>query len=240
MKRNLLLTALAGAVTMATLAASPAQAGPLYFQHYGLGVSGLEFQTPNYLNTFAGQLMVDQTGTATNTADDFAVFCADITNPKSVIQEVVIRPLSELPHNGNPPNVQPDAGERVAWLLNQYGTDQWLATDGNYRAAALQIAIWEVLYDPYGSYDVTLGEFKWVYATEKSATKMAIYAYTTDYLKWLGNNRSEALWYDVNLQDGKGQDFARAMSVPEPGSTMILLASGLAGLGWFARRRPNL
>ncbi|HSP90775.1 MAG TPA: hypothetical protein VLN08_07710, partial [Vicinamibacterales bacterium] len=140
MKRNLLLTALAGAVTLATLAASPAEAGPLYFRQYGLGVSGLEFQVPFWMRTFAGELMVDQTATA-STIDDFAVYCVDITNPKSVIQDVVIRPLSELPDNGNPSNVQPDAGERVAWLLSQYGTDQWLATDGNFRAAALQIAI---------------------------------------------------------------------------------------------------
>ena len=240
MKRNLLLMALAGAVTMATLAASPAQAGPMYFQHYGLGVSDLEFQAPFYLRTFAGQLMVDQTGTATNTADDFAVFCVDITNPKSVIQDVVIRPLSELPDNGNPYRVQPDAGERVAWLLNQYGTDQWLATDGNFRAAALQIAIWEVLYDRLGGYDVTGGEFRWLRATVNTPINTPIYAYTTGYLTALGNNRSEALWYDVNLQEMKGQDFARGMPVPEPGSTMMLLASGLAALGWFARRRPNL
>jgi hypothetical protein len=239
MKRNLLLTAVAGAVTLATFAASPAQAGPLYFQHYGLGVSNLEFQAPFYLRTFAGQLMVDQTATAT-TIDDFAVYCVDITNPKSVIQDVVIRPLSELPDNGNPYRVQPDAGERVAWLLSQYGTDEWLAADGNFRAAALQIAIWEVLYDPFGGYNVTGGEFRWVYATEQTPTKMAIYGYTTTYLTALGNNRSEALWYDVNLQGEKGQDFARALPVPEPGSTMMLLASGLAGLGWFARRRPNL
>ena len=63
MKKNLFLTALAGAMTVASLAASPAQAGPLYFQHYGLGVSGLEFQAPFYFRSFAGQLMVDQTGT---------------------------------------------------------------------------------------------------------------------------------------------------------------------------------
>jgi hypothetical protein len=234
MRRNLLLTAVAGAVTLATLAASPAQAGPLYFQHYGLGVSGLEFQAPFYLRTFAGQLMVDQTATA-STDDDFAVFCVDITNPKSVIQDVVIRPLSELPDNGNPSTVQPDAGERVAWLLSQYGTDQWLAIDGNVRAAALQIAIWEVLYDPYGSYNLTSGTFRQLYATSNTS----LYSYTTSYLTALGNNRSEGLWYDVNLQGDKGQDFARVMAVPEPGSTVMLLASGLAALGCFARRRLN-
>ncbi|MFO7695434.1 MAG: hypothetical protein R6V57_20300 [Vicinamibacterales bacterium] len=234
MTRNLLLTALAGVMTVASLAASPAEAGPLYFREYGLGVSGLEFQVPFWMRNFAGELMVDHTASA-DTSDDFAVFCVDIANPKSVIQDVVIRPLSELPDNGNPSNVQPDAGERVAWLLNQYGTDQWLSTDGNLRAAALQIAIWEVLYDSFGGYDVTGGTFRWLYAT----TYTSLYSYTTSYLTALGNNRSEALWYDVNLEGAKGQDFARTASVPDTGGTMMLLASGLAGLGWFARRRPR-
>lgn len=231
MKKNLFLTALAGAMTVASLAASPAQAGPLYFQHYGLGVSGLEFQAPFYLRSFAGQLMVDQTGTA-STADDFAVFCVDISNPKSVIQDVVIRPLSELPDNGNPSSVQPDAGERVAWLLTQYGTDQWLSTDGNLRAAALQIAIWEVLYDPFGGYNITAGTFRQLYATSNTA----LYSYTTSYLTALADHRSEAIWFDTNT----GQDFAKMATVPDTGGTMMLLASGLATLGWFARRRPNL
>ena len=235
MRRNLLLAALAGAVMLATLMVSPAQAGPLYFRQYGLGVSDLQFQAPFYLRTFAGELMVDHTASG-STSDDFAVFCVDIMNPKSVIQDVTIRPLSEMPDNGNPSTVQPDAGDRVAWLLNQYGTEPWLATDGNFRAAALQIAIWEVLYDPFNGYNVTSGNFIWLHATYDSPTQKAVYGYTTLYLNALGNNRSEALWYDVSLQGEKGQDFARALAVPEPGSTMMLLASGLAGLGWFARR----
>ncbi len=236
MKRNLLLTALAGAVTVASLAASPAQAGPIYYQKHGLGIGGLHFEAPVSFTGFAGQLIFDRG--AAGPDDDFAVYCVDLMRPKTAVQDVVARPLSQLPDNGNPSSVQPDAGARVAWLLNQYGTDAWLATDGNNRAAALQLAIWEVLYDPLGSYHIGNGSF--VLAYWRLPDYAPFVSYTTDYLLALGTNRSEAIWYDVTLKGVNGQDFAQAASVPEPGSTMMLLASGLSALQWFARRRPNL
>lgn len=236
MRRNLLLTALAGAVTLATLAASPAQAGPIYYQGQGLGISGLHFQAPFSFTGFAGQLNFDRG--AAGPGDDFAVYCVDLMRPKTAVQDVLVRPLSELPDNGNPSSVQPDAGARVAWLLNQYGTDAWLATDGNNRAAALQLAIWEVLYDPLGSYNIGNGSFILAYWWMPNYAPLM--SYTTDYFLALGTQKSEATWYDVSLQGVDGQDFAQAASVPDTGGTMMLLASGLAVLGWFARRRPNL
>jgi len=229
MKKHFLL-ALAGMLAMSALMTGPAQASPIYFKQNGLGVSGLEFQAPFYLRSFAGQVIVDRG--AAGTSDDFAVYCIDITRPKTEIQDVVVRPLSEMPDNGSPVGVQPDAGARVAWLLNQYGTSEWLSTDGNYRAAALQLAIWEVLYDPYGSYNITSGNFKLLYA----GSYAPLVSYANSYFAGLGNNRSEAIWYDVNLQGDRGQDFAQPASVPEPGGTMTLFGSGLAALGWFARR----
>jgi len=236
MSRNLLLTTVAGAVIMATLAASPAHAGPIYYQGQGLGIGDLFFQAPVSFRGFAGQLIFDRG--AAGPGDDFAVYCADLMRPKTEVQDVVVRPLSQLPDNGNPSSVQPDAGARVAWLLNQYGTDTWLATDGNNRAAALQLAIWEVLYDPLGSYNIGNGSFILAFWWDPSYAPLM--SYTTDYFLALGTQKSEAIWYDVTLQGVNGQDFAQAASVPEPGSTMMLLASGLAALGWLARRRSSL
>ena len=236
MSRNLLLTAVAGAVVMATLAASPAQAGPIYSLGQGLGIGGLHFQAPFSFTGFAGQLIFDRG--AAGPGDDFAVYCVDLMRPKTEVQDVTVRPLSQLPDNGNPSSVQADAGARVAWLLNQYGTDAWLATDGNNRAAALQLAIWEVLYDPIGSYDIGNGTFILAYWWMPNYDSLM--SYTTDYFRALGTQKSDAIWYDVSLQGVNGQDFAQAASVPEPGSTMMLLGSGLAALGWFARRRPSL
>jgi len=236
MRRNLLLTALAGAVALATLAASPAHASPIYYQGQGLGIGGLHFQAPFSFTGFAGQLIFDRG--AAGPGADFAVYCVDLMRPKTEVQDVVVRPLSQLPDNGNPSSVQPDAGARVAWLLNQYGTDAWLATDGNNRAAALQLAIWEVLYDPLGSYHIGNGSF--ILAYWRLPDYAPFVSYTTDYFLALSTNQSEAIWYDVSLKDVDGQDFAQAASVPDSGGTMLLLASGLAALGWFARRRPNL
>lgn len=210
--------------------AVPVEAGSIYFKENGLGVSGLELQAPFYFRSFAGQLIVD--GGLPGTGDDMAVFCVDLNRPKASTQEVTIRPLSELGTGGNPTGIQADAGARIAWLLNQYATSAWLATDGDNRAAALQLAIWEILYDPYGGYDLGAGNFRLLYLSSHAG----IASYASGYFTALGSNRSEALWFDTNT----GQDFAAPQSVPEGGpGTVLLFGSCAAGLLSLARRRTN-
>jgi hypothetical protein len=233
MRRRFLFTALANLAAITALTASPAQAGPIYFREHALGVDHLQFQAPFYFSGFAGQVVVD-TGLA-GPSDDFVVFCVDVSRPKEAVQNVVIRPLSELPDVGNPTTtVQPDAGERVAWLLNQYATSAWLSTDGAARAAALQLAIWEVLYESYGHYDITNGpNFALLYAAQNHP---ALLSYTQTYFTALGDQRSEAVWYDTST----GQDFAAPRSVPDGGpGTIVLFGSCAAGLLKLARRRRH-
>jgi|OpeIllAssembly_1097287.scaffolds.fasta_scaffold325091_1 hypothetical protein len=232
MNRNINRAVWSGIILLTVLMAGPARAEPVYFTGTGLGVSGLEFMAPHYFRGFAGQLLLDNG--LPDASDDFYAYCVDATKPRMTVQDMATRPLSELTNNGYSVNVQADAGARIAWLLNNYGTDEWLSTDGNYRAAALQLAIWEVLYDPYGSYDITGGTFKLLHAS----LNPPLVSYTNSYFAGLGDRRSEAIWYDVNDPFGKGQDYGQPIPNPEPG-TMILFGSGLVGLARIARRRAR-
>jgi hypothetical protein len=231
MRKTIAHAVLTGTMMLAIFGAVPAQASPVYIQGTGLGVSGLEFQAPFYFRSFAGQLLLD-TGLP-GTGDDFIGWCVDATRSRVPVQDMVIRPLSQLPDNGNPSSsVQPNAGARIAWLINNYGTDAWLATDGNNRAAALQLAIWEVLYDPFGSYNIANGNFVMLYSSDH----LSLVSYTNQYFTSLGSNTDEAIWYDnINLQQSTGQDFA-VDPVPEPAS-ILLFGTGLLGAARAAWRR---
>jgi hypothetical protein len=241
MRKTIAHFVLTGTMMLVLLGAAPAQASPVYIQGTGLGVSGLEFQAPYYFRSFAGQVLLD-TGLA-GASDDFIGWCVDASRSRVPVQDMVIRPLSELPDNGNPSSsVQPNAGARIAWLINAYSNDDWLLAnnlaDANNRAAALQLAIWEVLYEPFGSYNIANGNFVMLY----SSIYPALVSYTNQYFTNLGTNTSEAFWYDnINLQQSTGQDFAvDPPTVPDSGSTIVLLGSSLLALARAARhRRPR-
>ncbi|HNV02678.1 MAG TPA: thioester domain-containing protein [Vicinamibacterales bacterium] len=238
MSRTIKAAALAGTLSLIVFGAVPAQADPVYLKGYGLGVAGLEVMAPHYFRTFAGQLLLDMG--SPDAADDFIAYCIDPTRTRTTIQDMSERALSELPDLGNPAaGVQPNAGGRIAWLINTYAGDAWLranadSADQNARAAALQLAIWEVLFEPFGSYSLTSGSLKLLWAAENHPL---ILSYSNLYFSSLGANTAEALWYDIrDPQNGYGQDYAGPLPVPESGSFM-LVAAGLLGALRAATRR---
>lgn len=239
--RKTMTAALGSALVLLVLGAAPAQAGPVYLTGFGLGVSNLEVMAPHYFRTFAGQLVLDQG--SPDATDDFIAYCVDPTRTRTTLQDMDPRPLSELPDTGDPATtVQPGAGGRVAWLLNTYAGDAWLranadAADQNARAAALQLAIWEVLFDPFGSYSLTSGNLKLLWA---AVNHPSILSYSNLYFTTLGSNTSEGIWYDIkDPLNGYGQDYAGPQPVPEPGSLLLVTAGVLGALLAGARRRRS-
>ena len=135
-----------------------------------------------------------------------------------------------------------DAGGKAAWLFNTYayGVHNESGALGNVHAAALQVAIWEAIYD--SSNGLGGGTFQLL-------TTGPVYNTATQYLNALyadgkgGYNTSSATWLDAPLSRGQDLitddqlDETAVPSIPEPGS-MLLCATGLAAL-WRARRKRS-
>jgi hypothetical protein len=179
---------------------------------------------------YAGQIKWDWTAPIPDGFQGSIVtYCVDIVNELTSPQQVTVGTTND------PLLVTPatDGGAKAAWLLNSFGS----MVSSGLEAAALQVAIWEALYD--NDHNVTSGSFAIVTtdaAYTGAATALAIAAQADTYLKQLFSAgapngqyyTSTATWLDASSVTG-GQD---QITTPEPSSLMLL---GMAGL--FVRRR---
>jgi hypothetical protein len=142
---------------------------------------------------------------------DLYTYCVDIMNNMQYEQEVSVGTTDSI----SGAYIAPDGGGKAAWLFNSYAA---VVHGNSVHSAALQVAIWEALYD--SSWDLAGGNF---ILKTTGAIQMAAY----DYLKALYGNQgsyftSTTTWLNTN----RGQDQITRRSVPEP-SVVLLFACGL-------------
>jgi len=140
---------------------------------------------------------------------------------------------SGLPSSGS--------GQRAAWLYNEFATtfDPDATSDlGKRQRSALQMAIWNGLYDS----DFTVADnglaSNTVYFIEDNH---ALTALADTYLAALLAagplvGSSDAAWLKLSANGVDAQDFIGPTSVPEPAS-VLLLGAGMATLAAFRSRK---
>ena len=129
----------------------------------------------------------------------------------------------------------------VEWLLDEYGQNAYSTTNGKATfGAALQLAIWEVLYDGVGS---TTTNFSYTWTTAEETKDEYVDDFYYEYLNALTNAITGGLVSSgnyvvaelVDLQGKDSQDIIVKV-VPEP-TTALLLGFGLLGLCAVGRKR---
>jgi hypothetical protein len=205
----------------------------LYNTYYNFGDSvTATYGSSTYDDIWAGEIWVTREGQDSA----FLVYCLSLQYGIEDVQTVEAKDLSTLSSLYNP-EVDDNTGGKVAWLLNNYAPGVYSNTDG----AALQLAIWEVLYDTDFGYGLNTGQFQVTDASD------AIMNQAEYYFGLINDDTiAEATWYDArNYTDQQdalmGQDFGSPIpellpTIPEPAS-ILLLGSGLGALALAGSRR---
>lgn len=220
----------AGVLTAGCLAVATA-AHADYIDYTGLGHAAVVNTTltvgaTTYTrNVYAGEInwrWSNSTGTANATppegfAQTFYSYCIDLLNTLRDPQEVTVR-SSEGFTNG-----VANGGDRAAWLFNTYAAG--IRSGGtNTQAAALQVAIWEAMYDTGNS--LSGGSFQ-------LSTTGAIRTQAETYLAALYSHLPEVGQRHATVLDTRtGQDQITSR-IPEP-TTLLLVG---CGAGLLIRRR---
>jgi len=97
--------------------------------------------------------------------------------------------------------------------------------------AAFQIAVWEIAYEQLGNYNLANGSATFTGGSAASSGALALATSWLGGLGGVGNNANLMV-----LESPGHQDQIFAAPVPEP-STYAMLAAGLLGIGFVARRR---
>lgn len=143
-----------------------------------------------------------------------------------------------------------DDGRRADWAMGALWKNRPSATDARGRAA-LQLAIWEALYDGFGTNPFNSGRFRVpsvFNGTNRSSLDSLTVTIAQNYLQaWSGLSILNGTLFDAPLPGSgtRSQDFILTpgtnfvpLVVPEP-HTLVLMSLGLVGIGKFLRRREG-
>ena len=207
------------ALGLAASFAAPASAAIVNLTGYANGgPSSVSVASPSY-SAGAGQFQGTLDGNA------FKTFCAEIGQDFNFNTNYTYSIVSGTTAWTNP----------VYLGLSRLVT--WLAANPTFnnsadKSAAMQSAVWEVIYETSGSYNLAAGTFQ---ASASGATQTALNNLNA---QWGSINTTLPTLFADKLTNGSRQDFLLTTPVPEPEAFAMMLA-GLGLVGAIARRRSR-
>jgi hypothetical protein len=202
----------------------------------GGGIS-LQQPTPTSFYGVAGRFLVTTRDTNTGALDEFFTFCVDVLTGintyvayNDVAGDGLFADLTRRQH--------------LAALLtfgNPLIDGAASVTEAQEIASALQIAVWEVVYDSPGSYDVSSGVFSVYGAFEPLVARSNSYLANLANGSWLGDERRLRGLRAVQPGSTQNQIYLTAeAAIPEPATwAMMILGFGVVG-GALRRRRQAI